>query len=180
MLPQIYSVGYGRLTPPELSTLARQLGATVIDVRANPGDRGRCKAGFRRKDLNSLLGANYLWRGDILPGFRADTTAGREWLGTYTRPSLLLCAEHAPGECHRHHTIAVPLYSAPIAPSAARVVLHVFDGRLIRADDLQAAIERDVEGDEPPEVALDTYLSFGASDREQCARPKPRRRSRAA
>jgi hypothetical protein len=156
--PQLYSAGYGQMQPEELVTLATQLGAIVVDVRANPGDRGRCKTGFRRKQLESLLGDRYLWRGDVLPGFGRDTLAGRQWLGTYDRRAILLCAEHAPGDCHRHQTIAVPLFREPIAPAPSRMVLHYYEGLLIRADDLQTCIDTDSDDDDLRHVTLEAHI----------------------
>jgi hypothetical protein len=51
------------------------------------------------------------------------------WLGTW--------AANSPGDCHRHHTILVPLAKEGV------IVQHIFENEVIDAPDLQAAIEAD-------------------------------------
>ena len=133
--PQIYSVGYENIDPTYLVELSQSLGAVVIDVRAR---MSRVKAGFGRRQLETLLGDNYQWRGDILGGFGQDTTEGRRWLADFDKPSILLCKEYWPGDCHRHQTIAAPMLNKPLKGAEKRMVLHLFEGALIRTDELGA------------------------------------------
>ncbi len=157
----IYTVGYQRMTgPAELAGLAKRFDAEVWDCRSNPVTR---KAGFGTKQLASLLGAcGYLgtpWLGGRRPGagplemppttdtaFHAGIAnlAMRQASGsTYAGHAnvILMCMEESPGECHRHHTIAMAL--------AAKwtEVTHIFQRELILASELQRALIADDEYD---------------------------------
>lgn len=133
----IYTIGYQRLTPRALERIADALGIElVIDVRSVPSSR---KPGFSRGALSALLGDRYEWRGDTLGGRPGPTAAGLTALAREPRRVLLLCLEEAPGDCHRHRTIAVPLAKRRIA------VTHIFRDELIAASELQRAID---DGDE--------------------------------
>lgn len=135
-MPTIYSVGYQKLTPAGLAELVRGLGAVLIDVRSHPA--GRVRRGFGKSDLQALLGPLYEWHGKALGGKgKGVTAAGLDMLAADPRRLLLMCMEHAPGECHRHHTIAVPLLARGV------VVRHVYEDQVVAADELQRAIDRD-------------------------------------
>ncbi|NUP12978.1 MAG: hypothetical protein HOW73_43615 [Polyangiaceae bacterium] len=136
----IYTVGYQRMRSNQaLLHLARSLDATVIDVRSRPS--GRVKRGFSRADLEAALGPSYRWAGDDLGGLGAGVTdAGIEWLLRFScdHDVVLLCKEHAPGECHRHHDIALRV---------SQPVLHIFDDELVTAVELHRAIAEDDDYD---------------------------------
>jgi hypothetical protein len=139
----IYSVGYEHRSAAEIDALSKQLGATVIDVRAR---MSRTKSGFGKLQLTALLGDRYQWRGDTLGGFGLDTTAGRLLLTAIGKPTILLCKEDWPGECHRFKTIAWPLlYSA--LDGCPRNVAHIWRAEpgqpdlVLRTDELDEAGE---------------------------------------
>lgn len=136
----IYSVGYEDLAPARLLALAEHFDATVIDVRGSRACRTR---GYGSKQLPALLGARYEWHGDRLgnKGGNTTTKAGLEWLaGLYDHEqgpnAILMCLEHAPGDCHRHFMIAKPLlkYGAD--------VLHIYGHELVYASDLQSVLDK--------------------------------------
>jgi len=52
---------------------------------------------------------------------------------------LLLCQEHSPADCHRFHSIALPLAKRGIEE------LHVFENEVIETTDLDRALENDTE-----------------------------------
>jgi len=135
----IYTVGYQKLSPADLLTLATGLQAVVVDCRTNA--TGRVKRGFSRGDLQALLGDRYEFRGADLGGRGAGPTeAGLRRLEKEDRAGrrlLLLCQEEAPGDCHRHRRIAVPL------AERGTFALHIYQGETIRALDLEAALQAD-------------------------------------
>lgn len=136
--PRVFSVGYQRMTPDEVKALVLRLDAVLLDVRSRPA--GRVKRGFARADLETLLGDRYEWHGRDLGGRGAGPTV--EALLRLSRDPhriVLMCQEHAPGDCHRHHRIAVPLAAAGVD------VFHVYEGQLVRAGELQRAIDEDTE-----------------------------------
>jgi uncharacterized protein (DUF488 family) len=138
MPPAIFSVGYHELTPPKLVELVKALDCVLIDCRSYPS--GRVKKGFSKSALAAALGERYEWRGDELGGKgRKVTREGLDRLAADGRRLMLLCAEEAPGECHRHHTIAVPLIGRGI------VVRHIYRDEVIAAPELQRAIDQDDE-----------------------------------
>lgn len=133
---RLFSVGYERLTPAELAGLAERLDTVVIDCRSNP--TGRVKRGFARGGLAALLGERYEWRGDGLGGRgNGPTAAGLAALAADPRRLLLLCQEEAPGDCHRHHRIAVHLAASDL------MVWHIWREEAIPAAGLQAAMDTD-------------------------------------
>jgi len=151
----LFTVGYQRLFPADLATLASRLDATVIDCRTNT--TSRVKQGFTRADLQARFGARYEDRGAALGG-RGDgpTPAGLQQLVADVKRGarvLLLCSEEAPGNCHRHFKIAMPLVD--LEP------LHVYQDHVIRAADLAAALRADAEdgGDhDVPSRPLDHFF----------------------
>jgi hypothetical protein len=158
--PTIYSIGYEALEPDELVRILNALSADLIDVRSKPqNNRARPdgKGRFNRSRLVDLLGRRYQWHGDSLggmpPGVQAD---GIDYLIHRPRPSVLMCLEEAPGECHRHRQIAVQLLGHGID------VAHIYKDVIIRASDLQIAI--DSEAEDYPYNLLEEVLSVGGYD----------------
>ena len=101
----LYTAGYAGRTPAGLVRLVDALGVVVVDVRAFPASRVRH---WRGDALAALLGARYAWRGDVLGGCvrgrPGPTAEGLARLGADLDAGarfLLLCAERAPGDCHR-------------------------------------------------------------------------------
>jgi uncharacterized protein (DUF488 family) len=130
----VLTIGYQKLQPADLVEIVEQTGALVVDVRTRPTS-GRMTRGFRRADLESLLGDAYDWRGDTLGGLgKGPTKAGIDLLAEQANSKLniLLCKEESPGECHRHHLIAVPLRALGIE------VWHLFRDEAIEADEVTA------------------------------------------
>lgn len=139
----IHTIGYQRLTPAALLYVAVALDATVVDCRARPFSR---KPGFGKNQIRELLGARYEWKGEILGGDGARGLVlgglplpdGIDYLErehAAGRRMLLLCLEEAPGECHRHASIAVPLAARGVE------VLHIYREELVSARALQESLE---------------------------------------
>jgi len=131
----IYTIGYAKLTPGALQRLTRKLNAWLVDVRRYPRSR---KPGFNHKQLEALLGHAYHWKGDVLGGFGCTTPAGLDWLEQMHigKTLLLMCVEHAPGDCHRHQTICGPHFPRAV---------HIFEDELITAAALQRAEDDDTD-----------------------------------
>ena len=137
-MPTIFSVGYQKLTPTKLVKLVKDLDCVLIDCRSYPS--GRVKKGFSRLDLTVALGTRYEWHGTELGGKgRSVTREGLDRLQADPRRLMLLCMEHSPGDCHRHHTIAVALAKEGV------VVRHIYEDEVIDAPELQRAIDEDDE-----------------------------------
>ena len=138
MPPTIFSVGYQNLTPSELVKLVNDLKCVLIDCRSYPS--GRVKKGFSKADLAAALGKRYEWRGDQLGGKgQSVTRAGLNCLRAEKRRLMLLCMEHSPGDCHRHHAIALPLARDGV------IVRHIYGNEVIDAPKLQRAIDQSDE-----------------------------------
>jgi hypothetical protein len=141
----IYTVGYENLAPEQLARCAAALGAVVVDCRTKAW--GRVKLGFGREHLREMLGGRYVWRGSDLGGRGAGPTgAGVDWLiGLESEPAplLLVCKEEPPGDCHRHHRIALPLAARGVE------VRHIYRDEVFTATELQRAI-----------VAVDDYATL--------------------
>lgn len=133
--PAIYSIGYQALTPGQLLDVCDALAIDwLVDVRAVPSSR---KPGFHRSRLQELFGGLYRWHGPDLgnrPPVGDVTLEGLATLRNMGRRVLLMCLEEAPAECHRHQRIATALLPAID-------VVHVFRDQLVKASDLQAAID---------------------------------------
>ena len=69
----------------------------------------------------------------ILPAFLIDAETGT----TLARFGM----EHAPGDCHRHMTIALPLAEMGVT------VRHVFDDEVVEAAELQRSIDAGDDGE---------------------------------
>ena len=129
----IYTIGYQFLSPERLQEIASSLNAIVIDVRSSPS--GRVKRGFSRSDLQYLLGSQYKWWGDLLGGRAKIQKLGLELLDQFDNVSthcILMCQEHDPSDCHRHHDICAPYF---------RKAIHIFE------DDLYSVLS--LESDDP-------------------------------
>lgn len=142
----IYSIGYQRLTLGRLIDIVDELNAVLIDVRSSPH---RAKDGFRLPQLQQAFGSGYVWAGDMLGGRTPIKQAGLDYLrqfdGKVTTNCVLMCMEHAPGECHRHHDICAPHF-----PNA----LHIFENHLIEASELSRAISDDDDPDSFGELSV--------------------------
>jgi len=128
----IYTIGTSKLKPARLGEILTYLGARLIDVRSRPYSR---VAGWSIKPLTAQFGAKYT-HVPALGGFDVEPTVQAVALATLESLKesdhvMLLCMEHSPGECHRHHDIALAL---------KRDVTHVFDHELINARELQRSI----------------------------------------
>lgn len=150
-----YSLGYGQLRPEQLLDLAQELDVTVVDVRGRPVSR---RPGFGRRQLETLLGKRYTWQGDYLggvnhlPGARVLWPSGLRHVLSSVRRPLLLCACHAPGQCHRHQ-LALTLPSvvrvadaaiypwSSSAPPDPPTVVHLFQDEAVTATELQRSID---------------------------------------
>ena len=131
----LYTIGYARLTPARLVEVMDLLGiARLIDVRSVPRTR---VAGFGPKQLTTLLGARYVWEGETLGGRAPIEERSLGLLAQRAQVSrlLLMCMEEAPGECHRHHDIALPLARHGVQG------LHVYQDHVVAARALQATID---------------------------------------
>ena len=136
----IYSIGYSGLHQVDLVRIVRAMDpAILIDVRTKP--HGRCKEGFFRSQLEQALGQRYEWHGDTLGGLGdGPTKTGLCLLVARARNAdlLLMCKEECPGECHRHHLIAMPLWR-----DYGINVHHIYQDQLIAAHELQRSIDDD-------------------------------------
>lgn len=134
----IYTIGYARLTPSRLKEILDLLSIDFLyDCRSSPKTRVR---GFGNRQLEAFFPGRYSWRGLSLGGRAAIYPAALNQLETATwagARTMLMCMEEEPGDCHRHHAIAVPLlkYNAR--------VLHVYRREVVEASELQRAIDDD-------------------------------------
>lgn len=142
----LFSIGYETLTPARLVEVAILLNVTVVDCRSH---LGRTKAGFGRASLIERLGDRYDYQGSVLGGRGEGVQeSGLQWLrAEHARGQrlMLMCQESAPGDCHRHRSIAVPLLASKID------VLHVFHDIETGVDQVfhASALERAIlEGDD--------------------------------
>ena len=114
----IYSIGYdGGLSIPTLQTLLARLDAVLCDVRSLPSSR---IPGFHGTTLKSTFGTRYLHlpqlggidvnaSGVALKIAPEDIRALA--LSAQSAHVLIMCKEHAPCDCHRHRTVAAPLWA---------------------------------------------------------------------
>lgn len=162
----IFSVGYqGMRSNGELVELAAKLRAPVWDCRTNPVSR---KPGFGTRQLEEALQGvyGYVKMGAVLGGKwhgvppltmpPARITAFHDAIANLARRDragerfLLMCLEEAPGDCHRHHTIALALMERSV------VVHHVYRQEVIRSPELARSIAQDNPYDFEP---LDEVLA---------------------
>lgn len=144
---RIYTLGYQGHTVATFDALVERLGVTQLcDVRGVPRSR---VAGFSGKALADRFGERYEAHGATL-GNRGEGRVSPEGLAlvgawSASRASgvvALLCQCGAPGDCHRHQLIAVPLLERGVD------LVHVYAPRgeeveLIRASELQRALDAD-------------------------------------
>ena len=134
----IYTIGYDHLRLPQLHAVLGALGiATLVDVRSVPYSN---QPGFRRSQLAAQLGKRYCWAGDTLGGRGIGVTPeGLAWLRDLSEQTsaMLLCKEEAPCDCHRYHTIALPLLA-----QFSIDCTHVFRRELVSTAELKASIEQ--------------------------------------
>jgi uncharacterized protein (DUF488 family) len=134
----IYTLGYDHMTPQVLVAVLDALGIEkLIDVRSVPQSR---RPGFGQLQLRALLNERYDWKGNTLGGRGGGANrAGFEYLASVPkrRRVCLMCKEEAPGDCHRHFSIATGL----LAHYNIECV-HIFRNELILASQLQGALNR--------------------------------------
>jgi hypothetical protein len=159
----IFTIGYSGSKKPklpslkleELAHIREQLGAVIVDVRARPHSRWRPEMNkpalaerfgggeyehqpHLGNQVRALPGKVSYLGIKFLEGWMAANADGNQIV-----PLLLMCTERAPGDCHRHHAIAMQL--------PADSVLHLYhDGEewtAFEAHDLQAAMDEDRDYD---------------------------------
>ncbi len=167
MTGAVFSWGYQGSTTADLLALCRRLAIThVVDCRARPMSRipgfggNQLRALFATPTLGEYPPPVYTQRGHDMGGVPASMTmpadgppalADRVFedlqLEAVHRGArlLLICAEHAPGDCHRHMTIALPLAKMALErpwwwPVEVEI-RHVFEGTLIDPLELQRSID---------------------------------------
>lgn len=132
----IYTIGYAKLTPVRLGEVLDLLKLDFLyDCRSSPRTRVR---GFGPRQLEALFPDRYQWRGRTLGGRAPILEASLEQLSTATwagARTMLMCMEEAPGECHRHYDLGMPLEAM-----GARV-FHVFRDQVVPPLSLQKAID---------------------------------------
>lgn len=160
-----YTIGYQTLTPDYLQKLVADLDVILVDVRSATRSRIR---GFGGRQLAELLGDRYAHRPDLGgragPVPKAAVTAlfkqHEEAIANGRRGLMLMCLEHAPGDCHRHFFI-----TDKHIPDA----VHIYDDEVFTSKALQDAFKAG------PAVP---YASWG--DGSLAAHVRDVRRARAA
>jgi len=176
MTGAVFTFGYGGSRSSDLVRVVQRLGVThVLDCRRRPRSR---VPGWSAGSITATLavetpGVVYLLRGEDLGGYPPGTEipdppppvsdAALETLHEAAcvrgERLLLICAEKAPAECHRHMTIGLPLARKAAADSAwwpiEVEIRHVYENELIEPIELQASIDedRDYECEELEEAA---------------------------
>lgn len=148
----IYSVGTGAYATPlaMCAQLARVGVRTVVDVRSSPHSRRRGFGGLQLPA--SIRGGGpvplaYVHAPNL--GGRGDPPSPRTLATLWDlacqsgAPLAIMCAEREPGSCHRHHTIADPLWRMGVTD-----VRHLWGDGYVLASDLARTMDRDEE----PEV----------------------------
>jgi uncharacterized protein (DUF488 family) len=127
----IYTIGYAALTPAQILAIADAVGAAkIVDCRLKPVSR---KPGFHRTSLERALGDRYEWREEL--GGGAVKAYALRALCERKDTLLLMCLETAPGDCHRHQDIGVPLAGVGVE------VRHIFEDQIVTATELQRSLE---------------------------------------
>jgi len=128
----LFTIGYQRTALTHLLALLAGLGndSLLVDVRSSPASR---RKEFAQASLSQHLGGRYIFAGQHLGGRTPVTQAGIRRLRQLSDEHnvIIMCMEHAPGECHRHHDICAPHF-----PRA----LHIVDNNLITARHLAEAM----------------------------------------
>lgn len=132
----LYTIGYYATPVDKLVEILRANGVTkLIDTRSQPSSRAK---GYNRGQLRNALGDFYEWRGNVLGGFDDGPTAqGLADLKAQAEQSdvAVMCWEYAPGECHRHKLIGLPLAKQGLK------VRHIFEDQLVCPLALQKAFK---------------------------------------
>ena len=131
----IYTIGYQRLRLARLVEIVQKLDGVLVDVRSVPYSH---RKEFSRPSLEEALGNRYVWKGRDLGGRAPITRQGIDWLrqARRRRTLLLMCMEHDPADCHRHHAICARYF-----PDA----LHIFGDQQIEARELERSMRDDDE-----------------------------------
>jgi len=165
MVSPIFTVGHSNHPIEAFIALLRGAGISrIADVRSVP--YSRFSPQFRREPLAAALaaaGIDYGWHGDglggrprdpalwrgakpdyaamaVQPAFRAELAAVAA--GAAERPTVLMCAERDPLDCHRFHLIA-----APLAALGAEIVHLLADGSRESQDAAETRlVRRDPQG----------------------------------
>jgi hypothetical protein len=204
MTGAIYFWGYGGSRPSDLLRVVHRLRIThVIDCRRRPRSR---VPGWSAGSITAALavgapGVTYLLRGEDLGGYPPGTEipdppppVSEDALNSLQAAAcvqgerlLLICAEKAPAECHRHMTIGLPLArkakAEPMWWPDDVVIRHVYEGALIEPMELQASIDegRDyhretLEDEAPPPpagpLAAYRYYVLSADDAGEQRHPQ--------
>lgn len=129
----IYTIGYQATKPPVFDWIVKGLNGLVVDCRSKPRTR---IAGYGSKQIPDRVGADhYVWKGDVLGGMKPGVLPeGIAWIKAQAkafpdRPLILMCMEHSPDECHRHHAIVMPFFKTK--------ALHIYEGGLFEPVDWQ-------------------------------------------
>lgn len=143
----IFTIGYEKLKNQQalINILNSIPGCALIDVRAVPfrkrskedSSDPKTSKSFSGKSLAALFGKKYVSRKD-LGGITPPAPEAIESLAEFDsldKHCLLLCKEHNPGACHRHHDLTYPRY-----PDAH----HIIDDWVMLESDFDALVE---EGD---------------------------------
>jgi ATPase family associated with various cellular activities (AAA) len=132
---KLYTIGADGYSPELMAETINALGVhTLVDCCWKP-----------RRAFRSALGDSYQWAGDRLSGGRTSTDLreeGLKWLiGLLTsgKNLMLMYPAENPGECNRHHLIAIELLKRGVD------AIHVFDDQLIQASEFQQSIDEDRE-----------------------------------
>jgi len=136
---KIFTIGCENLTPDRLREIVAGLSITaIIDCRVVPSSR---PAGFSKVKLQEAFADVYRWEGERL-GIRSNKNTGIKWLARFASTAmgniLLLCKEEAPGSCHLHHSVAMPLFHQKNMD-----VFHICDDEVVVAAELQRALDED-------------------------------------
>jgi len=136
----LYTIGHGDRSLTQLVDCLRSFGIVIVaDVRSYPASRHHPH--FGREELEPSLttrGFTYRWLGRELGGFRTEgyevhlgTELFRDGLARLLSlageaPTVVLCAERSPADCHRRHI-------ARAAEAEGVPVEHILDpGRVLK------------------------------------------------
>lgn len=138
--PVVYTIGYDELTANRLAQIIKLLGVKIlIDVRSKADIAKETPAGMTVDELKAQFGDAYSWEGKWLGSRAVITDESIQFLDQFIReqsgPCLLIGREEAPGDCHRHRYLSLPLIARGLDP------MHIFDDQLVDASELQAAID---------------------------------------
>jgi uncharacterized protein (DUF488 family) len=133
----LYTVGHQRLALPSVVEIVTKLDAVLVDVRSVPYSQ---RKDYNRPAPQAALGGRYVWLGDTLGGHAPIRPEGIKAVRQHglDRVQILMCAEHAPGDCHRHTAICSVHF-----PDA----LHIFGDELLEARELERSIREGGEYD---------------------------------